>query len=83
MEHEVRPCTANPVEPSHRVVKHRYYPTLGFGEFEAAQRFGQAVDEVSNFLRPRTHLAELVSLSERRTSFLKGVAELKSLFQAA
>jgi len=25
-----------------------YYPTIGFGEFEAAQRFCQAVDEVGN-----------------------------------
>ena len=39
VDHEVRPCTANPVEQSHRRVKHRYDPTLGFGEFEAAQRF--------------------------------------------
>jgi putative transposase len=55
VEHEIRPCTANPVEQSHRGIKHRYYhPTLGFGEFEAAQRFCQAVDEVRNFLRPRS-----------------------------
>jgi len=35
-EHEVRPCTANPVEQSHRRIKHRYYPTLGFGELGAS-----------------------------------------------
>lgn len=28
VEHEVRPCTANPVEQSPRRVKHRYYPYL-------------------------------------------------------
>ena len=33
VEHEVRSCNANPVEQSHRGIKHRYYPTLGFGEF--------------------------------------------------
>ncbi len=69
MEHEVRPCKANPVEQSHRRVKHRYYPTLGFGEFEAAQRFCQAVDEVHNFLRPRSQMAESVTLSARRKKF--------------
>jgi len=45
IEHEVRPCTANPVEQSHRRIKHRYYPTLGFGEFEAATT-GSKMDEV-------------------------------------
>ena len=49
VEHEVRPCTANPVEQRHRRIKHRYYPTLGFGEFEAAQRFCRAVDEAGFF----------------------------------
>ncbi|WP_228024753.1 DDE-type integrase/transposase/recombinase [cf. Phormidesmis sp. LEGE 11477] len=48
VEHEVRPCTDNPVEQSHRRIKHRYDPTLGFGEFDAAQRFCRAVDEVGN-----------------------------------
>jgi len=83
VNHEVRPCTTNPVEQSHRGIKHRYYPTLGFGEFEAAQRFCQAVDEVGNFLRPRSRMAEFVRLSERRARFLKGVEELEALFNAA
>ena len=82
-EHEVRPCTANPVEQSHRRIKHRYYPTLGFGEFEAAQRFCRAVDEVGNFLRPRSRMTEFVSLRSRRQKFIKGVEELEALFQAA
>lgn len=82
-EHEVRPCTANPVEQSHRRIKHRYYPTLGFGEFEAAQRFCRAMDEVGNFLRPQSRMAEFVSLAERRARFMKGIEELKALFQAA
>ncbi len=79
---EVRPCTANPVEQSHRCIKHRYYPTLGFGEFEAAQRFCQAVDEVGNFLRLRSQIAEFMCLSECRQRFVKGVEELEVLFQA-
>ncbi len=81
-EHEVRPCTANPVEQSHRRIKHRYYPTLGFGEFEAAQRFCRAVDEVGNFLRPQTRMAEFVSLADRRKHFIAGCKELEALFQA-
>ena len=82
-EHEVRPCTANPVEQSHRRIKHRYYPTLGFGEFEAAQRFCQAVDEVGNFLRLRSRLSEFVCLADRRQRFVKGVEELEAIFKAA
>lgn len=83
VEHEVRPCTANPVEQSHRGIKHRYYPTLGFREFEAAQRFCQAVDEVGNFLRPRKQMAEFVSLVDRRQKFLQGIEYLKTLFHTA
>ena len=64
---------------------------LGFGEFEAAQRFCRAVDEVGNFLRPRSRMAEFVSLSvgvaspaeNRRVKFMKGVEELEALFRAA
>ena len=80
VEHEVRTCTANPVEQSHRGIKHRYYPTMGFGEFEAAERFCSAVDEVNNFLRPRTHMRESVSSSERRNKFVQGVRDLEALF---
>jgi len=80
VEYEVRPCTANPVEQSPREIKHRYYPKLGFGEFDAAQRFCLAVDEVNNFLRTRSHMAEPVSLSDQRKRFLKGIEELESLF---
>ncbi|MFK8184885.1 MAG: DDE-type integrase/transposase/recombinase, partial [Phormidesmis sp.] len=83
VHHEVRPCTANPVEQSHRRIKHRYYPTLGFGEFNAAQRFCQAVDEVGNFLRPRARMSEFVCLADRRQRFVKGVGELEAMFKAA
>ena len=83
VEHEVRPCTANSAEQSHRHIKHRYYPTLGFSEFDAAQRFCTAVDEVGNFLRPQTRMAEVVSLAERSERFIQGVEELKAVFKAA
>lgn len=83
VEHEVRPCTANPVEQSHRQIKHRYYLTLGFGEFDTVQRFCRAVDEASNFLRPRSLMTEVVSLAERRERFMKGIKELDAVFKAA
>ena len=83
VEHKVRPCTTNPVEQSHRGIKHRYYPTLGFGEFGAAERFCLAVDEVNNFLRPRSRMAEFVCLSDRGKRFLNGIEELENLFHAA
>jgi len=82
VEHEVCPCTANPVEQSHRRIKPRYYPTLGFGEFETAQWFYRSVDEVSDFLRPRSRMAEVVSLPECRERFMKGGEEREALFKA-
>ena len=47
VERPVLPCTENAVEQSHTGIKH-YYPMLGFGEFEAANRFCQTFDEVAN-----------------------------------
>ncbi len=35
VEHEVRDCRGNPIEQSHRGIKHRYYPMLGFGAFKS------------------------------------------------
>ena len=82
VEHKVRPCAGNPMEQSHRKIKHLYYPTLGFGEFDAAQRFCWVVGEVGNFLRPRRRLEKFVCLKKRRQHFLKSFEELKVLFQA-
>ena len=74
--------TAN-LEQSHRGIKHRYYPTLGFGEFEAAQRFCQVVDEVNNFGRPRNQMGEFGSLSDQKNRFLDGIQELEVLFYSS
>ncbi|MBD3885999.1 IS6 family transposase [Phormidium tenue FACHB-886] len=82
VEHEVRNCRGNPIEQSHRGIKQRYYPMLGFGSIESAKRFCQAFDEVKQCLRPRAAMAELVSLSKRRKQFVKRVNELQALFQA-
>jgi transposase-like protein len=83
IEHEVISCRENPIEQSHWGIKQRYYPTLGFGAFESAQRFCQAYDEVRNFLRAQRYMTEVVSLSERRKLFLERVDELQVIFQAA
>jgi transposase-like protein len=42
----------NLIEQDHRGIKQRYYPTLGFNNFDAAQRFCRVVDEVRHFFRP-------------------------------
>lgn len=83
VEHEVRGCLGNPIEQDHRGVKQRYYPTLGFGAFESAQRFCQAQAEIRDFLRPRQRMTEFVSLLDCRMHFTQQVEELQYLFQAA
>ncbi|AFY39982.1 Integrase catalytic region [[Leptolyngbya] sp. PCC 7376] len=82
VEHQVIGCQGNPVEQSHRGQKDRYYPTLGFGALESAQRFCQAFDEVNNVLRPRRQMREFVSLSEQRDRFFHGVEALHNIFNA-
>jgi transposase-like protein len=80
VEHEVRGCLGNSIEPSHREVKQRYYSMLGFGAIESAKRFCQVFDEVKQFLRPRARMTELVSLSRQREGFIERVHELQRLF---
>ncbi len=43
----------NYTEQSHRAVKQRYYPMLGFGSFESASRFCTAFDELRQYFRVR------------------------------
>lgn len=83
LEHQVSPSQTNPVEQSHRPVKRRYYPTMGFKDFEAAERFARGVDEVYPYWRLRSRMAEGVSLREKREDYKKKVKELEQLFEAA
>ena len=83
VKHERRGCQGNPVEPSHRPVKARYYPTLGFGAFESGKRFCEAFDELHHYFRPRQKMTEHVCLSEQRRTFRQRAQELKFLFIAA
>lgn len=46
-------------------------PAPQFNFLESAKRFCQAFDEVQQFLRPRTRMTELVSLSKQREHFIE------------
>jgi transposase-like protein len=76
-------CTENPIEQSHRGIKQRYYPMMGWGNFESAQRFCQIYEEVKNFFRPQIFMGEFVSLSNRRKMFLERVDLLKEILRTA
>ncbi len=60
----------NYTEQSHRGVKQRYYPMLGFGSFESASRFCMAFDELRQYFRVRRRGEGYVSLAEQRRLFL-------------
>ena len=50
-------------------MKQRYYPMLGFGNFESASRFCSAFDELRHYFRVRGRDAPNVSLVEQRRLF--------------
>jgi putative transposase len=60
----------NYTEQSHRPVKQRYYPMLGFGNFESASRFCTAFDELRQYLRVRRRWQSEPSLAEQRQIFI-------------
>ncbi len=60
----------NYTEQSHRAVKQRYYPMLGFGNFESASRFCAAFDELRQYFRVRRRGEAHVSLAEQRRLFV-------------
>ncbi|MGK7912312.1 MAG: hypothetical protein AB4050_12675 [Synechococcus sp.] len=49
---EVRGCQGNPVEQSHRPIKARYYPTLGFGAFDSGKRMCEPLTNCINTSGP-------------------------------
>ena len=59
----------NCTEQSHRAVKQRYYPTLGFGSFESASRFCAAFDELQHYFGVRRRGEGHVSPAEQRRLF--------------
>lgn len=73
----------NPVEQSHRKLKQRYYPTLGFSNVEAAEYFCEAIEELDLFLRVRQSMGEFVSLMEHRSQIQARMQELRVMMKAA
>ena len=60
----------NRMEQNHRHIKQRYYPMLGFKQFESASRFCTAFDELRNYLRvQRPEDNRSITASERRKIF--------------
>jgi putative transposase len=55
---------------SHRGLKQRYYPMLGFGNFEAASRFCSTFDELRDYFRVKLRDQPVVSLTEQRQIFI-------------
>ena len=69
----------NRTEQSHRPLKQRYYPMLGFGNFESASRFCSTFDEVHNYFRNEGSM----SSAERRSLFMSRWRELIKNVSAA
>jgi putative transposase len=82
-QHRTNKYLNNLLEQDHPWMKQRYYPMHGFKTFEAAARFCCAFDEVRTYLRPRRTRGEVVSLLEQRQTFLKLLATLQTMIQAA
>ncbi len=51
----------NPTEQSHRAVKQRYYPMLGFGSFESAAKLCAAFDELRQYMSGSAAAARLTA----------------------
>ena len=60
----------NYTEQSHRALKQRCYPMLGFGNFESASRFCSAFDELRDYFRVRRRGQPGVSLADQRQIFI-------------
>ena len=83
VQHQVSKSVQNPVEQSHRQLKQRYYPTLGFSHVETAGYFCEAVEELNQFLRVRQTMGEVVSLPEYRIQIKARMSELRDMMKAA
>ena len=56
-------------EHSHRAIKQRYYPMLGFGSFASAARFCSAFDARRHDVRARQRRGQSIPLAEQRQLF--------------
>ena len=69
-QHRTTQYLNNYTEQRHRAVKQRYYPMLGFGNFESASRSCTAFDELRQYFRVRGRNAANVSLAAQRALFI-------------
>jgi len=69
-EHRTTQCLDNYTEQSHRSLKQRYYPMLGFGNFESASRFCSAFDQLRDYFRVKRRGQPPVSLADQRQTFI-------------
>ncbi len=79
--HRTNQYLNNRTEQSHRPIKQRYYPMLGFKSFESASRFCTAIDELRNYLRvkpdsdaPGSAVAERAQFIARWNSLINELA---------
>ncbi len=82
-KHRTTQYLNNYTEQSHRAVKQRYYPMLGFGSFESASRFCSAFDELRDYLRVRRRGDPHVPLANQRRLFLTRWRSLMAELAAA
>jgi putative transposase len=68
--HRTNQYLNNRTEQSHRPIKQRYYPMLGFKCFESASRFCTAFDELRNYLRVKPDSNDPGSVVADRVQFI-------------
>jgi transposase-like protein len=73
----------NRLEQDHRGVKDRYGPMRGFKCPRSASEFCRAYDELRNFLRSRGRTNQQVSADYRRFQFVRRIATVLSVLEAA
>ena len=64
--HRTNQYLNNLTEQDHRAIKQRYYPMLGFGNFESAKRFCTAFEELRKYFRVGHRRGNHVALGEQR-----------------
>jgi putative transposase len=83
VRHRMNRYLNNHLEQDHRGIKARTRPMGGFKSVESAKRFCRVHDEVRNFLRPRSHRNEVVSLAQRRLLYTARTRVLLTSLAAA
>jgi putative transposase len=71
------------LEQDHRGIEGRHRPMRGFMCPRSADRFCRGYDELRNFLRPRSRTNQHVSADRRRLHFLRRIATVLNLMEAA